>query len=428
VIQKNNKMKVISIIALLFTITMACRAQSKTQFRLEELLDLAKQNYPQIRHLQLVAKTRELSLHNAGKSYLPQVTLNGQASYQSDVTALPISLPGIEVPALSKDQYRLYAELNQPVLDGGMQKAHKNIISSTALADEQKVLVDLYAIREKIVQLFFSILISDQQLNQTEIFEKDLEVSLAKAETSFRNGVALKSSVSVLKAEILKLKQKESEIRAHRKNCAETIGLFIGQNLGAQSSFVKPTNPETFSSELRPEHQYFKNRAQVLIGQQELLRSRNRPRLGLFVQGGIGRPALNMLDNSFQPYYIAGIRFNWALTGLYTIRKEMSINELNRQSIDVQKELFDFNLTMQVKQHDSEIEKLRQVVAADDEIITIREEIRDMSQAQFDNGTLSSSDLVRELNALQQAQENKAIHELQLLHAQFRKVIAIGKI
>jgi len=417
-------------IHLLFLCLLFCTASGKTQnskvLTIEDCYMLSRQNYPLIKQRELILKSKEYSIENAGKAYFPQLAINGQASYQSDVTSLPIRLPGVEVPTLSKDQYKLYAEVNQPLYDGGMVKQQKRVQEANAVVEEQKLETELYKLKERINQLFFGILLIDEQLKLTELVRKDLQNGIKKTEAAIVNGVAFKTNADVLKAELLKINQRTMELQANRKAYTDMLGMYLNQSLEDATMFVKPSHLAPSSTVNRPELRVFESQSKNLSIQHDILKAKNLPRFNLFLQAGYGRPALNMLSNSFESYYIGGLRMSWSLSGLYTLKKDKALLEITGRNIDIQKELFLFNTGFNLKQQNAEIVKLQQLLLSDDEIISLRSGIKNTANVQLENGVINTSDYLREVNAEDQARENKLVHEIQLLLAQYTQQTLVG--
>jgi outer membrane protein TolC len=397
------------------------------ELRLQEVYALARENYPLAKQRALVDKTNEYTLDNASKAYLPQIVINGQATYQSTVTAIPIRLPGIEIPSLSKDQYKIYAELNQPLYDGGFTRQYKQTLESKAMVEQQKLEVELYKLKERINQLFFGALLINEQLKQMDLIKKYLHSAIHKIEAAVANGVAFKSNADVVKAEILRADQRVTELNASKNAYLQMLGLFINKPLDNRAILVKPESPPVSASVSRPELTLIEQQAKSVVLQREMLDARNRPKINLFVQAGYGRPALNMLSNTFQSYYIGGLRMSWPLTGLYTIKKDRALVDLSGKGLDLQKEIFLFNTNLSVTQQDAEEVKFRSLLKSDEEIITLRASIKNAADAQLKNGVISTSDFLRELNAEMQARDMKSMHEIQLLMSQYNRQTITGK-
>lgn len=395
-------------------------AQELKKITLQEAYDLAQKNYPVIKQIDLVRKTADLSIENISKGFLPQVNINGQATWQSDVTTIKGSaIPGLNIQAPDKDQYKLTADVSQLLYDGGSLREEKLSRRLNADVEEQRVDVELYSLKERINQLFFGILYIDEQLRQVGLVSQDLATGIKTVEAQVNNGVAFKSNLNLIKAEDLKNRQKAIELKASRKGFVETLELFVGKPLADDVILSTPNAMAAVTPVIdRPELKLFDRQTKMLDQQNNLIRSRLLPRASLFVQGGFGKPGLNMLDNELKFFYIGGLRLNWSLTGLYTQRRERELVKVNQQLVDVQKETFLLNTNSQLKQQQSEIDKWQQLIATDDEIIQLRHSVTDAAKAQLENGVITANDYLREVNAEDQARQTRIAHQVQLLLAQ----------
>ncbi|MGG7663253.1 TolC family protein [Dyadobacter sp. BHUBP1] len=408
---------VISVFAL---ITTCLRAQDGP-LTIREAYRLARKNYPMIRQQGLIEKARDYSVSNAAKGYLPQLMVQGQATYQSAVTEfkLPVSIPGVEFPSISKDQYKVYGELNQAVYDGGNVRTQVRSHEANALVESQKLEVELYKLNERVNQLFFGVLMLDEQLKQNDLLKKDINLGIRKVQALIDNGTAFKSNANTLKAELLKADQRAIDLNASRKAYLEMLGMLTGQSLGDSAVLEKPAGLVAGGDINRPELKLYDAQNRSLDVQSQLLDVRNRPKLNFFFQGGYGRPALNILSNGFNPYYITGLRLNWSLSGLYTIKKDRELIRSNRDAIQLQKETFLFNTNLVAKQQNAELDRFSQLLRTDDEIITLRESIKTTAAAQLENGVINTNDFLREVNAEDQARLSKILHGIQLLMSQY---------
>ena len=411
------------LLLILLACSGALHAQSLT---IETCYSLAAENYPLVKQRELLAKSNEYTLQNLSKGYLPQLTVAGQATYQSEVTQVPISLPGTDIPTLSKDQYKFYGEVNQTLFDGGVIKQQKLTQQSNLEVEQQKLEVELYKIKERINQLFFGMLLVDEQIRQTELLKQDINLGLKKTQAAIANGTAFKSSADVLRAELLNADQRTTELKAARSAYAEMLGLFINRPLDANVTVEKPKTLTLSSDINRPEITLYESQNKTIDAQYKLLTARNLPKLNLFVQGGYGRPALNMLSNDFEAYYIGGVRLNWSLSGLYTLKKDKALLDLNRKTIAVQKETFLFNTNYSLRQQSAEVNKYAELLTSDNDIIALRTSVKQTASVQLENGVITSNDYLREVNAEDKARQNKIVHEIQLLMAQYAQQTTTG--
>ena len=396
---------------------------------LDQVNQLAQTNYPLISQNKLISQTADINIDNLSKNFLPQVTLSGQASYQSEVTKITIPVPGINITPPNKDQYKLIADVNQLIYDGGAVKEQKKIQLLNSDLEQKKVAVELFKLKERINQLYLSVLFFDEQLKQVELVKADLRNGINKVEAQVKNGVAFRSNLNVLKAELLKADQRIIELRSARKGLIETLELFINQKLNENTSFQKPENIFAGTDTLiqRPELNMFTAQEKLINSQYKLIDARNLPKASLFAQGGYGRPGLNFLKNEFEFYYLTGVRINWSLGNLYTKKNDHQLLEVNKKIVNVQKDIFLLNTNTQLKQQSSEIEKLQQLIVKDNEIIVLRTGIKEAAKAQLENGVITANDYLREVNAEDQSRQTLITHQLQLLQAQINYQTISGK-
>ncbi|MEX2234792.1 MAG: TolC family protein [Cyclobacteriaceae bacterium] len=414
-----------SLISLLLIPLLTLQAWSQAALTLQECYERAETNYPLIRQRELLEQTKNLSIENVLKGYLPQITIGGQGTYQSEVTQIPVEMPGVE--PLSNDQYRIFGEVSQTLYHGGLVSQQRKMEEVNAAIEERKLAVDLYQLKNRINELFFGILFLQAQTVQSELIKDDINAGLKRTEAAIANGTAIRSGADVLRAELLRIEQRIIEMQSSENTYREILGIFIKAKVDETTLLQKPqfnTAPSTIS---RPELALFDAQKQSIEINNALLSARRRPRMELFVQGGYGRPGLNMLENSFNFYYLGGIRFSWLLSGYYTFRREKEVLNLRQRSLDVQKETFLFNTGLTINQHDAEVAKLRRLIEVDDEIIALRSRVRQTAEIQLEEGVITPTDFMREVNAEDQAKQNLALHETQLMMSQAKYQFASGQ-
>lgn len=401
-------------------------SQTADHLNIDSCYVYAKNNYPMIRQRQLIATSRDYSVENASKGYLPQVGVNGQMTYQSDVTQIPISLPNMNVPTLSNDQYKIYGEIVQPLTDAVIIRQQKQLIRDNAAVEDEKLETELYKLKERIHQLFFGVLLMDAQLEQTDLLKKDIQSGIYKTIAAIENGIALKSNLNMLKAELLKAEQRTTELKAARKGYLEMLGLMINKQLTEKTVLERPSEKPSNFMINRPELRLYDAQKKTIVIQDKLITARSIPRLGLFLQAGYGKPALNMLNPEFDFYYIGGLRLSWNLSSFYTFRKDKKILLLNQDMIDVQRQTFLFNTQLSLTQQQTEQNKLQELIRSDEEIISLRSSIKGTANTQLENGTITIIDYVSYVNAEDQAKQNKLLHQIQLLMSQYTTQLVSG--
>lgn len=402
--------------------------QAQSPLTIEMCHELARNNYPLIQQKQLIEQSTAYSIANIGSGHLPQISINAQATYQSDVTQVPMAAPGFNIEPLSKDQYKIFGEVSQSLYDGGAIKGQKSLTETKGHVEDQQLEVELYKIKERINQLFFGILLVDEQTAQIELLQKDLERNIKRAEAAVKNGTAFKMSVELLQAENLKATQRMIETQSMREAYITMLGYFINQPLDETTVLTRPT-VLTFEDQpvlSRPELTLFNYQRELLGAQYELGKTKTLPRVGLFLQGGYGKPALNQLKNEFDTYYLGGIRLNWSLSGFYNSKRDKQLRDFNLQQVNAQKETFEFNTNLLTTQQKQELNKLNKLIEVDDQIIALRTSIKTTAEAQQENGVITTNDYLRELNAEDQAKQNRLLHEMQLLMALYAYQNTIG--
>lgn len=390
------------------------------KINLDSCLILARRNYPQIKQLDLLVKTGETTVAILNKAWLPQVNVNAQASYQSDVTSLDINIPGFPTPdPLNKDQYKFYADIGQIIYDGGSINLQKKITRANAKLEISKVETELYKLNDRILQLYFGILLSQFQQKSLDLLEKDLVEQINKATVAYNAKTIAANTLYLIQAEKLKLDQRRIDVNSQKNQLLQMLSVFINRNLEANGELIEPPNPILSPVIQRPELQLVDQQIYLSNLQLKLNRSKSIPKINLFGQFGYSNPALNFLKNEFQLYYIGGIKLNWNFSALYQYRSETKVSILNKNLAELQRESFLFNTRLNLMQQNQDIQKYVQLLKSDKELIELRIKIKNASRSQYENGIITVSDYLRELNAEEQARTTEFIHKVQFLQSQY---------
>ena len=397
----------------------ALYGQKVETLSVENAYMLARKNYPLIKQRDLITKTKDFTVSNAAKGYLPSFSVKGQATYQSTVTDFPFEVPGIHIPQFNKDQYKMYAEADQLIYDGGVIKNKKESAIANEALEQQNLEVQLYALYEKVNQLFFGALLMDEQLNQNLLLQKDIRNGIEKAKAFVANGVAYRSSVDELSAQLLQSQQSNVEMSATKKAYLDMLKLFIGLEPDAGLALEKPPAPSLTEEIKRPELEAFNSQKKIYDLRGKLLKDQIKPRISFFAQGGYGRPGLNFLSNNFDWYYIGGLRFSWDFGSLYSLKNNLHLLDINKNSVETQKEVFLFNTRISQLQQKESLQKFDSLIQKDNSIIELRTSVKKAAFAQLENGVLSAHDYINQVIAEDQARQNKIMHEVQLLQAQY---------
>jgi outer membrane protein TolC len=391
------------------------------QLTLEDCQQKAHDNYPLIKQYDLITAAENYTLDNISKIYLPQVALNGQATYQSDVTRLvmkgnpPINLADF-MQIMPKDQYKAYVEAQQLLWDGGQSRAQSDVVKANGEMEKQKIEVDMYSIKSKINQLYFGILSVNEQQKQLALYYADLQSVRDLAASALRNGVAMQADTDLVRVELLNLDQKKIELQTAKDAYLKMLSIFIFEKLSDSTQLQTPADITQFSDSVtRPELNLFGKQRSVYEAQENTIYAQNKPKLGLFVQGGFGRPGLNMLEPNFKPYAIGGVKFTWNFGTLYTKKNDLSLIENNLNLLKVQEETFLFNTRLQMSEAKPEIEKYKKLMDNDAEIVSLRERVEQTSESKYKNGVYLMKDLISDINEENLSRQAKALHYIQYL-------------
>ena len=393
------------------------------QLSIEACYEKARANYPLIKQYGLIEKTKEYNLSNAAKGYLPQVTFSAQATYQSDVTEIPIDLDaigltGVEIPSVSQDQYKMELALSQTLWDGGAIRSERKALHTQAEVDQRDMDVNMYTINERVNQLYFGVLLAEAQLEQNKVLQAELRRNCDQVSSYIKNGIANQSDLDAIQVDLLKAKQTEAQFEHTKRAYREMLSRLIGEEIGEETRLVKPEAVRPLTKENnRPELELYQARIRNLRAQDSRITAGMMPKLGLFVTGGYGKPGLDMFEDNFKVYYLAGVKLSWNLGSLYTRKNDRRKIQTGIRSIETQRETFLFNTSLDVAQRNATIDKYIDQLKYDDEIIALRGSVKRASEAKMANGTLSGTDLTRDIHAEQSAIQDKILHEMELLQA-----------
>jgi outer membrane protein TolC len=401
----------------------------ENSFTLKDYYKTAYENYPNAKQKSYYRSINNLKLDNIGVNYLPQISFKGQATYQSDVTMLSIPIPNFKPAELSKDQYKLTLDVRQLLYDGGNTTSLKTTESKQADVDEQKVEVDLFTLKQKINDLYFSILLLQEKKKVNEVLVSDLKSRIAETESRIKNETVTVNNLYILQAQMLQTEQDIQNIDNDKTGSLKMLGELIGSKISESTVLEKPelqsfSYNNDFSS--RPEYKLFEYQKEQLNSYTDVVNSRILPKVSAFGQGGYGRPGLNMLDNSFKPYYMVGLNLTWNPVNWNSDNNEKQIYQINQKIVDSQKETFDKNVKVSLEKYKSDIEKYEDLIKKDEQLISLRENIVAVTYSQLQNGTITSTVYLTELNNKTQSQLMLETHKVQLLQAKINYLTTKG--
>ncbi|MDX9882462.1 MAG: TolC family protein [Prolixibacteraceae bacterium] len=385
---------------------------------LDDCRQWARENHPVLQQKQILEDMSGLAVENHQTSYLPSLNLNGQATYQSDVTSVPISLPNISIPSVANDQYKMYIDVSQTIWDGGITKILTELEKKKLDSELQKTEVELYAVQEKVNAFFFMQLKLQQNAKALETKKETLLERQKQMEPALRNGIILASDLDQLKAELIRLEQDQLGIESSRQYCANALSILTGKPASIFAELVLPENKAESSGIIaRPELELFGKQRLQLDTSSDLLKKQRNPKVFGFGQLGYGRPGLNMLADEFDSYYLVGVGMKWNIHDWKKTQREVQTIQLQKEIIENKELEFRRNISLAMEPYKEETAKLRKIMEQDVALIALQENITKSSASKLDNGTITVSDYIKDLNAEILAKIMYETHKIQLQEA-----------
>src|SRR5574344_732807 len=396
------------------------------QLTIDECQRLARENYPSIHQFGFIEKSNQYSIENARTAYLPQISLSGQATYQSAVSEFPDQMKqlytksGIDMKGLSKDQYKIGVDVNQVIWDGGLTKSKNGITQSEGDVEKQQVEVELYGLKDRVNSLFFGILMIEAQEKQNLNTQEMLQTNCNKVQTMINNHTALQSDLDVMKAELVTTRQQYTQLVSACQSYRQMLGLFIHKDMSNIELQMPTAQTEETQTVNRPELQLFDTQQKSLTAKRKAILAALNPQIGAFAQGYYGKPGMNMfkdmVENKFTLNAMIGIRLRWNLSGLYTKKRDLNNIDIASQRIETQRQTFLFNTMLTTTKQQNAIGEMKKILTDDDEIIQLRQSVRKATETKLNNGIINTNDLVRDITNESNARLAKASHQIELLN------------
>ncbi|MFB9056092.1 TolC family protein [Mariniflexile ostreae] len=392
---------------------MVANGFAQQTFSLQECYRLIENNYPLVQQYYLLEKQNALDLKVIETDRLPSMAFAAQATYQSDVVEVPI--PNAEIAPLNKDQYRATLSINQLIYDGGTLDIASQIKSAVLETKKKQVEVHLYQLKKQINQLYFSVLLAQENKHLLMAITSQLEAKLKEVASGVKYGTVLPTSDKIIEAELLRIKQKTIEVEQNKLSLLQTLTSILGENIPHDTPFVKE-NIMVFeqNEKNRPEFDLFQLKKNQIEVSEALLAKKHLPKVFGFATGGYGNPGLNMLDNSFQTFYTVGVKMNWNVFDWHASKKEQQSLAINKEIIDTEIDVFEINKNIELQQYQSEINKIKAFITSDFEIVSLRKQVLLAADSQLKNGVITASAYLIELTNLYEDENTLAKHEIQL--------------
>ena len=396
-----------TILFLIFSIA----SYSQQKLTIEECYALAEKNYPLAKQINLLQQKSTYEIDALNKAKLPKIDLNAQATYQSDVIGLPTTLPGVE--SLNKDQYRATLDVNQLLYNGGMIAANTKLKEAQTLTQQQQVEVNLYQLKSRINYSYMMILLWQDQRELLFAKQNTIYSKIKEVKSGVKNGAILPASEQVLEAELLKLEQALTENSFQRIKEIQNLSSLTTTTIAENAVLERPITAFKANG-TRPEIKFFDLQQDQIEASKNIIAKSNSPKLNAFGQAGYGNPGLNMLNNSFEDFYIVGLKLNWNVLDWNKSKTDKQALDIAKEVVATEKETFETNNQMQLNELQSEISKIEIIIKTDSQIIHLREKVVQSFDSQLQNGVITSSDYITELNQLFDAKTNQKVHQTQL--------------
>lgn len=408
------------IIILLAAGLMACASQAQT---LEQCQQAAERNYPLIAQHDLIARTTDLTVSNIQKGWLPQVTATAQATYQSAVTAWPDEMKGlmqqmgVDMKGLARDQYRVGLDVQQTLYDGGAIRAQRQVAREQGAVQQAQLDVTLYNVRQRVDDMFFGLLLLEDQMRLNADLQELLAASEKKLASMVKHGTAAQCDLNNVTAERLNVVQQHTTLESQYRVLQSMLATFCGIEI---TGLVKPAAIDAAGADNnRPELSLIDSQLRLADAQDHALNAALLPRLGLFAQGYYGYPGYNMFKDMMSRDWswngMVGARLTWNIGALYTHRNDKAKVQLQRETAQNQREVFLFNNRLEQMQYREAIKRYRSLMAQDEKIITLRQQVRKAAESKLSHGIIDVNDLVREINSENAARVQQSIHEIEML-------------
>lgn len=413
----------------LATICVGYAAHAQTT--LDECIGWTYDNYPQIKEMSLIEMTKGIDLKNAAYAWLPHLNISGKATWQSEVVEMPMDIPGMDIN-IPHDQYGLTAEFTQQIWDGGTSRSQKELAEAGAEVKKTQLETNLWSIRSRVQNVFLGIILIDKQLELNRLLRESLERSSEEVKSRMAAGVALPSDLDQVSVNILSCLQQRASLDADRKSYVKILGLLTGRDmtdveLAVPQDAVNYEDDGARDFETRPEMAFYAAQLKQNEFQRRQLNTLISPKLNLSLQGGYGRPGMNMLSGDFSGYFVAGLKLQWNIGALYTRGLDKRKVNADAQKIDLTRKSFILNSSVEAEQKNNAILKARDVLEKDSEIIGLRQRIRASGENQYREGTIKMNDYLSMLDEEYKARANESMHEVQLMMAVYDMKNTIGK-
>ncbi len=421
-------------IIVIFLVVLHSMVSAQTVFTLQDCHDSAISHYPNLKQFELNSAASELRTKNIKTNYYPKLNLNGQASYQSDVTKMPFGdnlPPGFpQIEELDKDWYKINLDIEQMIYDGGLTSGQKKLEETDLLISNQKLEVELYQLKDRVNHLFFNIVYLNKNKGIIEVLIKNLQARIDDAQNAFENGMLLSSDIDAIRVEMkmsqLKIIELDEDISALIASLNKISGLQISD--ASQLEFPDIEISDYIFENNRPEYLLLSLQQDKLDALKTMTSVKRRPMIVAFGQAGYGRPGYDMLKNEFDDYYKIGAMLKWNIFDWNKVKREKQILDIQHQIITSQKATFNQSLQADLYKKISDVNKYQKLIETDKEIVSLQKNVVKTANSQMGNGTITATSYLIEVNKKTKAELSLEAHKLQLVYSKLLYLTALGKI
>ncbi|HUX58849.1 MAG TPA: TolC family protein [Bacteroidales bacterium] len=424
------------LILIIMIISRASMIQAQKLLTLKECYDLAITSNALSGEKEAYSEISKLKDNNLAKNWLPTIDAGANLVYNSEVVDMSGAFANIPIPGftdaikpLPHEQYRITVDINQVIYDGGSIKGARALEQAGLHVNEKQTETDLYKIRGQVNGYYFNLLLLNRQKNLLNNYLELIYKRISAMQSALNNGVILKSDIDVLTSEKIRLEQQLAENDIRKNTLLKILSDLIGQEINTSTEFILTDQESDLTDELfRPELQLFELRNEQLNASMKLLDSRRMPKAFGFATLGYGNPpGNNFFKDEFAPYYVVGAGIKWNIFDWNKVKNEKKVITTQRGIIENRKTDLTDNLKRQLESKNAEIESLQSLIITDNELITLRKRITASAESQYENGTITASEYLNELNSEKQTVINNEIHKINLAMARIEYLNISGK-
>ncbi|HNX66017.1 MAG TPA: TolC family protein [Bacteroidales bacterium] len=403
---------------------------------LRQCYDSVAVNAPQASEKDLLSQISHLKDKNISSNYLPSVDLSGSYMYNSDVVDLSNIMgflstinPNVSIPEIPHDTYRGTIDVSQLIWDGGVTRSAREVEQTVLDLNLQQNEADVYKLREQVNNYYFSVLLTDKQAEIAAVLLSELDARINAANSAVTNGVMLKTNLDVLVAEKLKTEQSLSDLKLRREALIYALASLTGDDGINNATLQLPQPVINYDNPIdNPDMKLFDLRKSQFEANKNLLKAQRMPRIFSTATVGYGRPqGNNMLSADAGSYYSFGVGLRWNIFDWHKSSNDRQSLTLQQQITDTKRAATEEGLQRVLRIKRAEIESLILAEATDSKLIEIRTSVSASAASQFENGTITATDYLTELNAEKQVRLNAELHRINLIRTRIEYMNITGQ-